>query len=76
MKSSLLKFRVDPREIHFIRFIVEACDGLAVVRTLDPATGLISLSVPPGREEEADGVLRSLGETVFMDRMERDTVVG
>lgn len=69
MKSRIEKFRVDPKEIHYIRFIVEACDGLAVVRTRDAKTGLIEVAIPPGREDEARVVLDSLGREIFMDQM-------
>lgn len=69
MKCESQKYRVDPREIHFIRFIVEACDGLATVTTIDAKTGLISVSAPYGREKEAIEVLESLGENIFLDRL-------
>ncbi|MBI9077813.1 MAG: DUF4911 domain-containing protein [Desulfatibacillum sp.] len=70
MECNLHKFRVDPKEIHFIRFIVEACDGVAIVTTIDAKTGLISFSVPPGREKEAEGIMASLSQSIFMDRLE------
>ena len=34
-------YRVDRREIAFLRFIFEAYDGLAVLETLDPEAGSI-----------------------------------
>ncbi len=72
MKSNIRKYRVDPREIHYIRFIVEACDGLAVVRTLDAKTGLIDIMTPPGREKESSEVINSLSREIFMDCLEPD----
>ncbi|SHI80347.1 protein of unknown function [Desulfatibacillum alkenivorans DSM 16219] len=70
MECNLHKYRVDPREIHFIRFIMEACDHVAVVSTLDVKSGLISLSVPPDREEEAEEIMNSLGRSIFLDKLE------
>ena len=69
MKSELRKYRVDPREIHFIRFVVEACNGLATVTTMDAKTGLICVSAPPGREKEACEVLDSLGKSICLDQL-------
>lgn len=60
-------FRTDPVEIHYLRFILEACDGMAVLRTLDPKTGLVQVSVAPGREREADMVLAGLSREIFLD---------
>ena len=70
MECNLHKYRVDPREIHFVRFIMEACDGVAVVSTIDVKTGLISVSVPPGREAEAEEIMDSLSRTIFLDKLD------
>ena len=48
---------VSPGKIHFLRFILEAYEGIAVVTTLDPGLGLIRLSVAPGCEDEVEQVL-------------------
>ena len=49
---------ISPSEIHFLRFIVEAYEGIGVVTTLDSALGLLQLSIAPGCEEEIDCILK------------------
>ena len=52
METTLKYFRIDRREICFVHFIFEACDGLATVTTIDPELGIIKLSVAPGAEDD------------------------
>ena len=61
-------YRVDRREIAFIRFIVEAYDGLAIVTTLDPAAGLIEFQIAPGCEQDLEAVLEDLKRNIMMER--------
>ena len=59
-KHSVVKYFVmSPSEIHFLCFIMEAYEGIAKVTTLQPALGLIRLSIAPGCEEEVDQILRA-----------------
>ena len=53
---------ITPSEIHFLRFIIEAYDGIAVVTTLDSALGLLQLSIAPGCEEDVDRILEGEGD--------------
>jgi hypothetical protein len=53
-------FRIDPRQIAYFRFILEAYDGLAVLTTLDAKSGVVLLYVPPACEEQADMIIRGL----------------
>ena len=51
-KCSVGYYLIDPYEIHYLRFIVEAYPGIGVVSTVDPALGLVSISVAPGCESD------------------------
>ena len=62
------RYRVDRREIAFIRFIVEAYDGLAIVTTLDPATGLIEFQIAPGCEQDVEAILQDLKRNIMMEK--------
>jgi len=64
-----LRYRVDRREIAFIRFIVEAYDGLAVVTTLDPETGLIEFRIAPGCEQDVEMILQGLKSDIMMEKV-------
>jgi hypothetical protein len=53
-------YRVEGKEISYLRFIFEAYDGIATLTTIDPAAGLICLLIPPGCRSEVETVLRDL----------------
>ena len=53
-------YRIDRREIHYLRFILEGYAGVAVMRTLDPKQGLVVIYVGPGCEEEVDMIIHDL----------------
>jgi len=53
---------IAPSEIHFLRFTLEAYEGIGVVTTLDPKLGLIRLSIAPGCEEVVRLILEAEGE--------------
>ena len=55
-------YQVPRREIAYLRFIVEAYDGLLFLRTLEAATGLVEIAWPASREEEAAALLAALVE--------------
>lgn len=63
---------VCPARIHFLRFVLEAYEGIAVVTTLDPALGLVRLSIAPGCEDEVGTIL-----SFEKDRLQlRDVALG
>ncbi len=58
-------YRVDRREIAFLRFILEAYDGIAVLETLDSQSGIIVFHIAPGCETDVEAILQDL-ENDFM----------
>ncbi len=60
MNSQIRHYRVRRRDIAFLRHVLEACDGVAFLRTVDPRVGLVALHIPLGREAEAEDVMRGL----------------
>ena len=68
-RSDLLFYRVDPYEIHYLKFVLEAYEGLATLTTLDSATGLIQLAVPPGRKDSLESLLAALGHELRLERI-------
>jgi hypothetical protein len=69
MRTTKQLYRVDRRQINMIRFIFEAYEGLAVVTTVDPAAGVVSLSVAPGCEDTATSIMDDLGKDFLIDRI-------
>lgn len=51
-KCSVCYYLINPYEIHYLRFILEAYPGIGVVTTVDPGLGLVSISVAPGCESD------------------------
>ncbi len=66
MKTHRHVFRVDRREINYLRVTMESYDGMAVVRTLDPHAALIEVLVSPGCESLFSELLRALVDAESM----------
>ncbi|OEU46321.1 MAG: hypothetical protein BA872_02670 [Desulfobacterales bacterium C00003060] len=72
LKATVKKYyRVDRREIHFLKFILEGYDGVAVVRTIDPQEGLVVLHIGPGCEGIADMIIQDLQRDIRIERVEK-----
>jgi hypothetical protein len=50
LNSTKKIFKVDRKEIHFLRFTLESYDGMALVSTIDPHLALIEVTMAPGCE--------------------------
>ncbi|OIP35236.1 MAG: DUF4911 domain-containing protein [Deltaproteobacteria bacterium CG12_big_fil_rev_8_21_14_0_65_43_10] len=53
-------FRVDRKNIAFLKFILEAYDGMAVMRTLGPHEGVVELMIAPDFERDVNEILDNL----------------
>jgi len=62
-------YRVDRRQIAFIKFIFEAYDGIVGMRTTNPAKGIIKLHIAPGCEEQVEQILRDLKKEILIRRL-------
>ena len=60
METTKHLFKVDRREINYLKITVESYDGMAVVTTIDPFTALIELQISPGCESLVFELLDSL----------------
>ncbi len=67
MKTIKRYYRVDRREIAFLRFIFEAYDGLAIIETLNPESGDIVLYIAPGCEGDVEIILQDLQKDIMME---------
>ncbi len=61
-------YRVDRRKIAFVRFIVEAYDGLAIITTLDSETGLIEFQIAPGCVQDVETILEDLKRDIMIEK--------
>ena len=53
-------YRVERRDISFLRFILEGYEGAAVLTTVDADNGIVGVRIAPGREQEIAALLDAL----------------
>lgn len=70
MKSLTKYYRVDRRKIAFMKFTLEAYDGVGLLTTVDADKGLVVLHVPPGREAETDAIISELKNDILIEPAE------
>jgi len=71
MKTTVQYYRVNRKQISFIKFILEAYDNMAVVTTLDPHQAIVQVTMAPGCERVIQRVLDAFChefEVVAIDR--------
>jgi len=62
-------YRIDRREISFLKFIVEAYDGLAVLTTVDAEAGIVILYIAPGCEADVEMILQELKNNIMIESL-------
>ena len=67
-------YRIDRRDISYLRFILEAYDGMAVLTTRDAARGIVSITIAPGCETLVADVITALSraEEIFIEPLPGD----
>ena len=63
-------FRVNRKDIAYMKFVLESYEGLGVFRTVDPRSGIVEVMVPPGLEKDMEMVLEGLRDEIPMERIE------
>ncbi|MBI5190495.1 MAG: DUF4911 domain-containing protein [Nitrospirae bacterium] len=64
MDILVLTARTEKRHIAYVNFIIEAYDGMAVVRTADAESGLIEILVAPDYKDDFMRLAEALGKEV------------
>ena len=67
METSKKYYRVDRRQIAYLRFIFEAYNGIAILQTLDAQKGVVVLHVAPGCEADVEFVLDDLRRDILIE---------
>jgi hypothetical protein len=60
LKTTRRRYKVDKRDIMYLRYTIESYDGMAVVRTIDPGAAVIELLIAPGCESCIDDLIEDL----------------
>jgi hypothetical protein len=63
-------FRVDRRHIAYLRFTLEAYDGLATLTTLDPRQGIVALSFPDCFAADVDDLVAALDREIGLTEID------
>ncbi len=63
-------FRVNRTDMVYLKFILEAYEGMNVMSTVDNGAGIIRIAIMPGFEEDMEGLLAELGTQVAMQPVE------
>ena len=63
-------FKVNHRDMVYLKFILEAYEGMNVMSTVDNKVGIIRIAIMPGFEEDMDALLAELGTKVSMEPVE------
>jgi len=53
---------IDRKEICYLQWIIESYDGMASVRTINPADGEVEISIAPGCKEDIFSLIKHLKE--------------
>ena len=67
LKTRIQQYRVDRREIAFLKFILEAYDGIATLKTEDAMRGIIRLHIAPGCEKQLAEILQDLKKDILIE---------
>jgi hypothetical protein len=67
MQTMKRHIRIDRHHIGFLKFILEAYDGVAVLQTLERTKGVVLLHVAPGCQETVDAILHAIKNDVFWE---------
>ena len=63
-------FKLDKGDIAFVKFIIEAYHGMAVIRTLNPREGVVELMIAPDFQREVGEILDSLREEIHLQAID------
>lgn len=67
-------FKVRHRDMVYLKFILEAYEGMNVMSTVDNVAGIIRIAIMEGFEADMDGLLAELGQQVSMEPVVWDDV--
>jgi hypothetical protein len=63
-------FKVAHRDMVFLKFILEAYEGMNVMSTVDNKAGIIRIAIMPGFLEDMEALLTELGKQVKLEPVE------
>jgi len=65
-------FRLRRQDIAYFKFIMESCEGVAVVRTKDPQEAVVELMIPPGLERDVEEILEGVRKEIPVEALSHE----
>ena len=62
-------FKVGRRDLVYLKFILEAYEGMSTLSTVEPQGVIVRLSIPAGFETDIQGVIDAVREDVPIDEV-------
>ncbi len=69
METIQKHYRIDRKDISFLRFVIEAYDGIAVLTTVDREAGVVRFTISPGCEAVVEMVLQDLKKEMMIEEL-------
>ena len=60
-------YRLEKKDIYFVKFILEAYDGIALMKTIDSKNGIVQFLIAPGCENEFNKLIIDLSKDVKIE---------
>ena len=57
-------FKIERRDLVYLKFILEAYEGMSTLSTVEKKGAIVRLSIPAGFEEAIQGVIDAVGEEI------------
>jgi hypothetical protein len=66
VKTTRRSYRIDRRQIGFVKFILEAYDNVAVLTTVNARQAVVQVTIAPGCEAMVDDIMTDLAGEIEM----------
>jgi hypothetical protein len=64
IRCSSLQLKISPDRIHFLKFILEGYDNLAIMSTVDARQGLVEIRYPPEVKKDLTDLLTEIASDI------------
>jgi hypothetical protein len=75
LETRKMYLRIDPRQIHFLKFVLEGYDGLAVLSTVDARSGIVLLRFPDDSATDLMNLLADLAPEIGPKKISREFLI-
>jgi len=63
-------FKINRRDISYIKFVLEGYEGLAMVTTIDRYDAIVKLLIAPDFVSEVENIVRALKDEIAFEEIE------